>query len=63
MELTQQQLDLIVTRRDSNDTSKKLLKQLQKISNLIWNTNDNYCMCSNVERRKYKVKFYDRYDS
>jgi hypothetical protein len=61
MEISDQDLLFIETHRDSKDISKATLKKIQKIWNQLADKDDNYCMCSFVERRKYKQKFYEWY--
>ncbi len=58
IKLTQQDLEFIEYHKDSVDNTKFTLKRLQTIWNTFKSQPDNYCMCTNTERKEYKLAFY-----
>ena len=58
MKLTQLDLDFVIANEILDDETKRTILRLQKISNKLKDTNDNFCMCTLSERKSYKKNFY-----
>lgn len=59
--MTKEELQFIEDHMTSSDISKNVLKKIQNIWNKLSDKNDKYCMCSSIERKKYKENFYEWY--